>query len=93
MTTRLLLALGAASLVALAGSVAFAKGDGGYMCQAFNPAKAGPAVTYCITWTREAATRMHAAPCDPAMMVGAAMRAKCAELMAVPKQPGTPNPG
>ena len=67
---------------ALAGSVAFAAHSAAeFVCQTWNPAKTGRAVTHCVTWTREAAARMRAASCDPAMMGDAAMRAQCAAMM------------
>lgn len=54
----------------------------GSVCQTWNPSKASPAVTHCVTWSHEAAARMRAANCDPAMMSGAAMRAACDALTA-----------
>ena len=72
----------AAVFVMFAGSVAAAHGAGGYLCQRWNPTKGSPPVTHCVTWTHEAAARMAAANCDPAMMSDAAMRAHCMALMA-----------
>jgi hypothetical protein len=67
----------------LAAAPAFAKGDGGYICQTYNASKAGPPVTHCVTWTHTAGERMQA-NCDPAKMSGAAMRTECADLEAHP---------
>ena len=50
-------------------------------CQTWNPSKVSPPVTHCLTWTQEAAARMRAAGCDPAMMGDANMRAQCAAMM------------
>jgi hypothetical protein len=67
-----------ALVVVLAGSVAIAaQTAGAYRCQTWNSSKSGPAATHCMTWTREAAARMRAAKCAPAMMADAAMRAQC----------------
>jgi hypothetical protein len=66
-----------ALVVVLAGSVAVAAQTAAYRCQTWNSSKVGPAATHCMTWTREAAARMRAAHCDPAMMGDAAMRAQC----------------
>lgn len=79
---RLIAGAAAALLVATVGSVALAKGHDGDLCQTWTRFKSGPAVTHCLTWTREAADRMRAAGCDPARMSGSAMRSTCAELMA-----------
>jgi len=73
--------LAGALFVVLGGSVAFAASAGGYACQTWNPTKASPAVTHCLTWTREAAANMRAANCDPAMKGDAAMRAECLAAM------------
>jgi hypothetical protein len=85
---RLIAGAAAALLVTTVGSVALAKGHDGYLCQTWNPVKSGPAVTHCLTWTREAAARMRAAGCDPAMTNGSAMRSTCAELVAGREQSG-----
>ena len=88
--TRTPLRLAAGTAVALfmtaVGSVAIAKGHDGYLCQTWTPYKSGPAVTHCLTWTRQAADRMAAAGCDPAKMSGSPMRSTCAELMASHEQ-------
>jgi hypothetical protein len=79
---RLIAGTAAAVLVTAVGSVALAKAHDGYLCQTWTSFKSGPAVTHCLTWTRQAADRMAAAGCDPARMAGSAMRSTCAELMA-----------
>lgn len=87
-------AAGAAAAVAaifLASAAFAAQGEGGYACQTWSPAKAGPPMTHCLTWTKVAAARMRAAPCDPGKMSQSAMRAECAALMAAPAD-GTPPP-
>jgi hypothetical protein len=87
-------AAGAAAAVAAAllATAAFAaQGEGGYTCQTWSPAKAGPPVTHCLTWTKVAAARMRAAPCDPATMRQGAMRAECAALMAAPANGAPPS--
>lgn len=87
-------AAGAAAAVAAAllATAAFAaQGEGGYVCQTFNMAKATPPSTHCVTWTKAGAARMRAANCDPSKMATAAMREKCAELMATPAS-ATPPP-
>lgn len=85
---RLTAGAAAALLVTAVGSVAIAKGHDGYLCQTWTPYKSGPAVTHCLTWTRQAADRMAAAGCDPAKMAGSAMRSTCAGLMASHEQSG-----
>jgi hypothetical protein len=81
MTIHKLSAVGAL-VVALGGSAAFAAHSAGaYVCQTWNPTKVSRAVSHCVTWTREAATRMRAAGCDPAMMGDAAMSVQCAAMM------------
>ena len=87
-------AAGAAAAVAAAllATAAFAaQGEGGYTCQIWSPAKAGLPVTRCLTWTKVAAARMRAAPCDPAKMSQGAMRAECAALMAAPANDTPPS--
>jgi hypothetical protein len=70
-----------ALIVALGASAALAaNGAGAYVCQTWSPAKTGRAITHCVTWTREAAARMRAAGCDPAMMGDAAMSVQCAAM-------------
>jgi hypothetical protein len=89
--SKLAAGVAGALFVALAGSAAFAAhGAGLYLCQTWSPAKAGPPVTHCVTWTREAAARMRAAACDPANMTSAAMRAQCSTLAAGPEQTTPP---
>ena len=74
---------GVAMIVALAGTSALAAhAAGAIVCQTWNPAKTGRAVTHCASWRREDAERMRAAGCDPKTMTDAQMRARCAELMA-----------
>ena len=74
---------GGALIVALAATSALAAhGAGSIVCQTWNPAKTGRAVTHCATWKHEDAERMRAAGCDPRTMTDAQMRARCAELMA-----------
>jgi hypothetical protein len=83
-----------ALVVALGGSVAFAAHNAGaYVCQTWNPTKVSPPVTHCVTWTREAAARMRAAPCDPATMTPAQMRERCAELTARAERSAPPPAG
>lgn len=84
MTMRQFLAASALALGLAAASAASAHGAGGFMCQTFNMAKNTPPATHCVTWTREAKEMMRAAPCDPAKMSAAEMRARCAELSASP---------
>jgi hypothetical protein len=81
--TKLDLAAGVAAAlsVAFAASAALA-GEGAYVCQTTNPAKASPSVTRCLTWSHEAAARMQAEGCDPAKMAGDSMREACARLTA-----------
>jgi hypothetical protein len=89
-------AVGAAAAVAatLLATAAFAaQGEGGYTCQTWNPTKAGPAVTHCVTWTHEAAARMRAADCDPATMSDAAMRDLCMAMMSEPAGKSGKHPG
>ena len=69
-----------ALIVALGGPAAAA--TDALVCQTWNPAKTGRAVTHCVTWTRQAASRMRAAGCNPKTMTDAQMRVRCAELMA-----------
>ena len=72
-----------ALIIALAGTSAIAaQGAGAVVCQTWNPAKTGRAVTHCAAWTRADAERMRAAGCDPTKMTDAQMRARCAQLMA-----------
>jgi hypothetical protein len=80
MTTYKLAAVGAAAalFVLLGGSIAVADQPAQSVCQTWNPTKAGPAVTHCVTWAHRAAPRPRAANCDPSTLGGAAMRAKCA---------------
>jgi hypothetical protein len=83
MTKRNLITASALALgLAIAASAAQAHGVGGFICQIWNPSKAAPSVTHCVTWTREATAQMRAAPCDPAKMSVGAMRDRCAELSA-----------
>jgi len=87
-------AAGAAAAVgaALLATAAFAaQGEGGYACQTWSPAKAGPPMTHCITWTKVAAARMSAAACDPGKMSQSAMRTECAALMAAPADGSPPS--
>jgi hypothetical protein len=87
MTKRQTLSVAALAVgLILAAAPAFAKGEGGYICQTYNASKGGPPVTHCITWTRLADGRMHA-NCDPSKMDGTAMRAACADMEAHPEQP------
>jgi hypothetical protein len=79
-----------ALFIALASSTAYAaQGDGGYMCQTFNMAKASPPTTHCVTWTKAGAARLRAANCEPSRMTTAAMRTQCADLAAESKQPAS----
>lgn len=87
--TKFAAAAAAVTATFLASAAFAAQGEGGYACQTWSPAKAGPPVTHCLTWTKVAATRMRAAPCDPGKMSQGAMRAECAALMAAPAV-GTP---
>jgi hypothetical protein len=89
--TKLTAGAAAALAAALLASAAYAaQGEGGYACQTWSPVKAGAPVTRCLTWTKIAAARMRAAPCDPATMSQSAMRAECAALMAAPANAGPP---
>lgn len=85
MTTHRYLAAGAALFVTFAATGALAMA-GDYMCETFSPAKNARPVTHCVTWNRQDAARLRAAPCDPKMMSDAAMREKCADMMAHPER-------
>lgn len=92
--TKLGVGVVGALFVALAGSAAVAaQSAGAYVCQTWNPSKNSPAVTHCVTWSKEAAARMHAAPCDPKTMTDAQMRARCAELTAEAERSAPPQAG
>jgi hypothetical protein len=83
MTMRHLLAASALALgLGAAASALAAPGVGDFVCQTNGMAKDAPPLTRCITWTREAREMMRAAPCDPAKLSVAEMRARCAELTA-----------
>jgi hypothetical protein len=83
MTKHNLMAASALALgLAIAASTAQAHGVGGFICQTWSPSKVASSVIRCVTWTREGATQMRAAPCDPAKVSAAEMRERCAELSA-----------
>jgi hypothetical protein len=91
MTKPNLMAASALALgLAIAASAAQAHGVGGFICQTWNPSKAAPAVTHCVTWTGTAAAMMRAAPCDSAKISAGAMRERCAELSAAADRTTTP---
>jgi hypothetical protein len=76
------LALAAAACVLVTGLGASAAiAAGAAACQTWNPSKVSPPVTHCLTWKQEAAARMRAANCDPAVVADAAMRAECTAMM------------
>lgn len=79
--TKLAASAAGALFIVLTGSAAIAAEDA-FACQTWNPSKIAPAMTHCVTWSREAAALMRAAPCDPKTMTPAEMRARCAEMMA-----------
>ena len=81
MTINKLAIAGAAGALAAVLGTSVAVAASAAACQAWNPSKVSPPVTHCLTWSQEAATRMRASGCDPAMMGDAAMRAQCAAMM------------
>lgn len=86
MTNRSLLAVSALVLgltVVASTAIAETNSRGWFVCQAWNPSKAAPAVAHCITWSRVDAERMRATSCEPARMTFAAMRPRCRELSAI----------
>jgi hypothetical protein len=91
MTKLNLMAVSALALgLSIAASAAQAHGIGGFICQTWNPSKAAPPITHCVTWTREATAQMRAAPCDPAKMGAEAMRERCVDLSAAADRAAAP---